>query len=370
MSAQFNFGSLILYDWSEEISSNTKLGFEYMTLAAQQGHIGAMYALAVAHLEGYEIFHSCMLSEKLFKAVLSRGPASRSSQLAYYHYTEGQLSTAAMYYLESAYNGYEVGMINAAVLFDKYSFLEEPGSVLSKFKENPILTKAGTLLEIDETGLLVEAFEDLLGVMSEDDTVSNTTTAIGEHLDLMIAKRLLEVAYTDKSTFATVRLGDYYYYGKAGLARNLSKALSYYTAAQKMNMSIDFQAQAFFSAGYMHQFGEGTPRNLTTARKHYEQASKIGGTVSYIGYIAKFFLEAEHLFRVDYPLLMQGEYFEAAKKFLSSFDPFDTEYTQGLVDSRIAVGLMALLILWTIRKRVSNQMKLVIKEHEAVESQV
>ena len=70
-------------------------------------------------------------------------------------------------------------------------------------------------------------------------------------LSIKAALRLFESASQEKNTFATVRLADYYYYGKAGLHSNKTKAFELYNQAQAMNKSIDFQAQAYLSTGYM-----------------------------------------------------------------------------------------------------------------------
>ncbi len=66
---------------------------------------------------------------------------------------------------------------------------------------------------------------------------------------------------------ANLRLGDYYYYGMGGVKPDLAKAVSYYRTASDLN-----NAQATFNLGYMHQFGEGVPKDLHLAKRFYELA--------------------------------------------------------------------------------------------------
>jgi TPR repeat protein len=202
---------------SHLIQHNLRLGLEYMTLAAHQGHIGAMYALAVVHVEGYESYHSCTLSEKLFKAVLERGNTSRLIQDGYASYLEGRPDRASMYYAEAGILGNEVGQINGAILHDKYQPLPHDTTVRATLLESKPLSAYMALTNLTEDAVYEIVFEDLLNLGIE---LNRTATfQNNSRLSEIVATRLYQTASRDQNTFATVRLGDYYYYGKGYFTR-------------------------------------------------------------------------------------------------------------------------------------------------------
>lgn len=330
---------------------NQKLALEYMTLAAHQGHVGAMYAMAVIHVEGYEHYHSCTLSEKLFRAVLEKGNSSKVVQKAYYNYLEENFTTAGMYYLEAAFLGYESGLVNAAILLDKYQIFQPKSSLSESFTSNLILMRAGFLLNIDQKAFVYHAFEDLFSLKL--DIHQTDIEKVESSLSTQASLRLLESASLEQNSFATVRLADYYYYGKAGLDRNYSKAFYLYLAAQNMNKSNDFQAQAYLSTGYMHQFGIGVPRNLPKARNDYEKASRLGGSLTYISLFAKLLLELEYLFKIDLEMILQKRYYEVAKRILHNLDPFASASILG----QLFVFLFGISLLLVLRYRTMNEIR-------------
>ena len=96
------------------------------------------------------------------KAVLERGQSSSLVQKAYYNYLEERYSQASAYYLESAYLGYEVGLVNAAVLLDKYQSYEEIGSLKDIFSSNKVIKLGGSMLNVHSYDKLANLlFEDL-----------------------------------------------------------------------------------------------------------------------------------------------------------------------------------------------------------------
>ena len=72
--AQFNLGSILLFDLSKDIRSDQVTGFKYITLSAQQGHLGALYALGLSYLDGSDLYSTCETAAKLFAVVTERGP--------------------------------------------------------------------------------------------------------------------------------------------------------------------------------------------------------------------------------------------------------------------------------------------------------
>lgn len=345
-----------MFKWSDKIQDNMKLAIEYMTLAAHQGHIGAMYAMAVVQIEGYEHYHSCLLSEKLFKAVLERGNSSKIVQQAFYNYLEDRHTVASMYYLESAYLGYEAGVVNSAILLDKYEIFAERTSLIKTFERDEILSRLSNLLKFDKKKLVEAAYEDLLSMDLDIDV--NYKEDTNASVAISAALRLLRSASQEQNSFATVRLGDYYYYGRAGLPVNYTKAYYLYLAAQNMNKSQDFQAQAYLSTGFMSQFGIGTQRNLARAREDYEKASRLGGSLSYIALFSKVLLELEYMFKIDMELLLQGKYYETLRRIFHNIDPLENSSS---LSQGIAVCLV-IAFLMVLRKRTTNQMKLMLED--------
>jgi hypothetical protein len=133
----------------------------------------------------------------------------------------------------------------------------------------------------------------------------------------------------------------------------VSKAFALYNQSKTMNKSLDFQAQAYLSTGFMHQFGIGTSRNLGLARLDYEKAKVLGGNLSYIAMFAKFLLELEYLFKIDFELVLNGNYQLVASRILHNLN--DSLWT-GLVFNPIAMSLLLLSLLAILRVRILNQM--------------
>lgn len=368
-SAQFNLASLVMFRWTPAILASPKLALDYMSLAAHQGHIGAMYAMAVVHLEGYDLYHSCTLSEKLFKAVLDRGRAADLLLKGYLYYQEERLDVAAMFYLEAAYYGYEVGLVNSAILLDKNQIFSSDESLVEEFKNDPVLLTAGAILGFDSNRLINTIYEDLASLRMGAAPPGQRQTPAHPSLTLRASIRLLEAAKEEQNTFATVRLGDYYYYGKGDLAPDLHKAFQLYQAAQSMNKSRDFQAQAYLSTGFMKQFGLGTGRNLALAREDYERASNLGGSLSYVALFAKVLLELEYVLGLDLEQLLSGNYRAVAARLLSFVDPWSLNGPKVLP---LFLFALVLSIVQVLRARLRNQMKLLLahaEEHERAPEQ-
>ena len=356
-SAQFNLASLLMLNWTDKVHTNSRLGLEYMTLATHQGHIGAMYAMAIVHLEGYELYHSCVLSEKLLKAVLERGEAASLLQKAYLNYQEERFPAAAMMYLEAAYFGYEAGLVNAAILLDKNDVFQKEQSLVEAVESDEIIKSLGAVLGVDAGVLLGHVYEDLFSIgMRLGDTRRRREGPSEEEapLSTKATMRLLESARSEYNTFATVRLGDYYYYGKNGIKPNVSRAFEMYLAAQSMNKSKDFQAQAFLSTGFMRQFGVGRKRDLELARSDYEKAAKIGGSLNYISHFAKLLIEVEHLVGFDFEHLITLDFASILSRISQHMDPWSNTSTRSYPILLLSACLVVVLI---IRVRLKNELE-------------
>lgn len=86
------------------------------------------------------------------------------------------------------------------------------------------------------------------------------------HIDdiLSLAVKYYTKASDQGDNQAHLKLGDYYYYGRGNLPVNHKTAASYYFPV------INYSPQARFNYAYMHQFGEGVPKDIFIAKSHYD----------------------------------------------------------------------------------------------------
>ena len=269
-SAQFNLGSLLMANWTHKINYNEEEALKYFTVSAHQGHVGAMYALGIIHLEGHDKFHSCYLAQQLFQNVINRGKNSYLVNSAYYHYLDGNYTTAAILYLEASYLGYEIGYTNSAVLIDKYNLINKAKSFEKYFEESPILTYFSKQISRLESfkNITEMIFDELLEFPRSSENYNITN-----ELNHLVSYSLLKMASLKDNTFALLRLGDYHYYGKVNYGDDYVRAYGFYRKASWTNTSTEFKSQAHMSLGYMHHFGVGTIKSRTKAKQHYNTVS-------------------------------------------------------------------------------------------------
>lgn len=119
------------------------------------------------------------------------------------------------------------------------------------------------------------------------------------------------MAAEQSSTHAHLKLGDYYYYGM-GVEKNLLNAAYHYRLASELrspqvsaNLALlllpsslfllplplflsksltcsDGLVQAAFNIGYMHQWGEGLPKDPHLAKRYYDLAVELGPEEAYL----------------------------------------------------------------------------------------
>jgi hypothetical protein len=120
------------------------------------------------------------------------------------------------------------------------------------------------------------------GVERHDSTESAHATAVASTAGVAAAsasswthveaiERLMLRLYTMSSTVdarSLLKLGDFHYYGMAGLEASPPKAATLYRRAA----SEGRVAQAAFNLGYMHEFGVGLPQDLHLAKRYYDEA--------------------------------------------------------------------------------------------------
>ena len=63
----------MIYSENSDIPRDVDTGFKYITLSGQQGHLGALYAHAIAYMEGSDFYSTCDTAARLFGVVVERG---------------------------------------------------------------------------------------------------------------------------------------------------------------------------------------------------------------------------------------------------------------------------------------------------------
>lgn len=197
----------------DNVKQNYAEALSYFTLAAQQGHLVAIFYLAQMHHYGFGTSPSCHFAVQLYKRVAEKGMWSSIIMSAYSLYKKGDIEGALLHYEKAAEQGYEVAQSNAGWLYDK-GFGQ-----LQKYPEE-------------------ERFRGAL--------------------------EYLRKSAEQKNVHSYLRLGDYYFSG-FGTPVDYEKAAFYYQAASEMR-----SAQATFNLGYMHQYGLGLPRDLHLAKRNYD----------------------------------------------------------------------------------------------------
>lgn len=202
------------------------LAAKYYNLAAQSGHILAIYNLAQMHATGTGMMRSCTAAVELYKSVAERGRWGLLLSEAYTHYQEKRYSNALIIYLLLSELGYEAAQSNAAFMLERGEIGEQIYALLntSNITPNSMLSKA-----------------------------------------LQQWSRSASQGYSP----ARVRLGDYYYYGW-GTSKDYTHAAAQYRVASESNRN----AQAMFNLAYMHENGLGLKQDLHLAKRFYDMAAE------------------------------------------------------------------------------------------------
>ena len=234
-------------------------------LAARQGHIGAMYALSVIHLEGHEHYHNCRLSIELMQAVIRKGFLGEISMEAKQFYSQNEIFKSTMLYLEGGFLGLEEATVNAGILLDRFKFLEGDKTFNEVYEgKESTFSKIFGFLGITKEEVRSTIFEDIEGLYQAPETSQVSKLPDNNDINLenvpilsyqnitslqqdinqnyIVATRALTLASLNEHTYAFVRLGDYYYYGKHSKGQDYAGAYNMYKRATFTNSSIDFKA--------------------------------------------------------------------------------------------------------------------------------
>ena len=219
--------------------------------AASRGHGKALRKLAIMDASGMT---SRLPNRSDTSEANSSIPASNAASLALYHLaavhgdTEAQLTLAHRYHkgIGGAEHDCETAAFYYAAVADK-SHEEHIRGGSEQIHEHKLLTAKGEDEGIDK------------GEKGEDDELIEYQRLRAEegHLPSIIA------------------MGDLYYYGGHGLARDQTRALQYFQQAAN---APHFAESGQVACGNMFLKGEGTEKNLTEAMGWYEKAATKNNT--------------------------------------------------------------------------------------------
>nr|XP_056712774.1 protein sel-1 homolog 2 [Euleptes europaea] len=233
-SAQLQLG--VMYLTGLGVRKNYKLAFRYFYLASENGQILAVYYLAEMYTSGTGVFRSCQNAVELYRIVCELGRWSEKFLTAYYAYQAGQADLSLVQYLFLAEMGYEIAQSNSAYIMESEK--------VKIFHKNQIYPLA-----------------------------------------LLLWNR----AANQGNAFATVKMGDYHYYG-FGTQRDYGIAVAHYILAANQR-----SAQAMFNLAYMYEHGLGIPKDIHLARRWYDMAAETSADALIPVFLASIKLEASLL---------------------------------------------------------------------------
>jgi len=231
---QLNLGTL--YFSGDGVKQDYSKALTYFALAAQQGNLVALFNLGHMHQHGLGTTTSCSLAVQLYKKVAEKGPWTAALlEEAFALFEEEDYEGALMLYEQVAELGLEVAQCNSAWIHDK------------------------GFINLDDDGINATLFQ-----------LASKKFAF-EHYKNCAEQR---------NAVAHLRLGDYYFFGFAGLV-DYEKSVQHYQIASDMRSS-----QAMFNLGYMHQFGLGLPRDLHLAKRYFDMALEVDSASYLAVYLA------------------------------------------------------------------------------------
>jgi SEL1 protein len=190
---------------------------QYFAAAASHDNIKAHFLLGRAYQFGIGLPENSAMAVAYYKRAADKGEWREVHDTANELFQEGEVDRSLILYEELAERGYEVAQSNVAYIYDS----------------------------------------DLQSDWFLHSSIDRRKKAF----------RYYRRSAEQLNAQSHLKLGDYYYYGLGGVARDLSKAAAYYRYASDMH-----NAQATFNIGYMHQWGEGLVQDFYLSKRFYDMA--------------------------------------------------------------------------------------------------
>lgn len=210
----FNAGYCHAFGLGTPVNFTRAIHF-YEVAAKRFGHFDAIYEMGKIWMVGIDgvIARSNERAYTYLKAASEAGRWGKCVRKGFDRYLNNDFQGAAVLYHEAREYGYPVATSNLAFLYDQK--LLTPGDHDSE----------------------AQAFRHL---------------------------KLADRQNGDKEVL--VRIGDYHFYGLAGLAPDFQEAVRWYSRASAEGVDV-----GAYSVGYMHEYGIGVPVNLDRAERYYRR---------------------------------------------------------------------------------------------------
>lgn len=300
--AMFNLG--LMYLDGRGVRREFSRAQHFFSRAGQRSHLQALHKMAQMHVHGVGTTRSCQKAVKLFMSVARRGPWVKELDTSYHRLLDGQSEEAFFGYAKAAEQGYEVAQWNAAFLLDHgLVFAAGPDEGAPTASSPPAGGAAAAASDAEAAGATTAQGSDgSVGAtaaaaaaggdaadgqanQAADGASERSRSSASEHDsdpaepvdDYALARmraqeralRLFLRSSQQGHVEANLRVGDYYYYGLAGLAPDMSEAATHYHAAADMR-----NPQAMFNLGYMHEHGYGMQPDHHLAKRYYDMAQE------------------------------------------------------------------------------------------------
>jgi len=204
-----------------------------LSLAAQNGHVLALHKLGHVYANGLDVMPSCQTAAHAFKTVAERGPWVQNLAQAHALWQAGDDDGARLGYTRAAATGYEAAQSNAAWLEERARCGGDGG-----------------------------------GSGGDTDNASSPC--------MRRALRFYMHASKQGNAEASLRVGDYYYYGLGGLPADPARAVQHYSTAAALRLP-----QAMFNLGWMYQMGDGVQADFHLAKRHYDAAVAVSAAAAW-----------------------------------------------------------------------------------------
>lgn len=214
----FNAGYCHAFGLGTPVNLTRAIHF-YEIAAKKFGHFDAIYEMGKIWIVGVDgvVERNTELALMYLKAASDAGRWGKCVRKAFDRYLAGDFECAAVLYHEAQEYGYPVATSNLAFLYDQR--LLRPGDVASEARA---------------------------------------------------LRLLLQTNLQNGDKEVLVRIGDYHFYGLAGLQPNAQEAIRWYSRASAEG--VDAGA---YNVGHMHEFGIGVPVDVNRAERYYRRVLEL-----------------------------------------------------------------------------------------------
>ncbi len=240
----------------------------YYSTASQKGNVLAIHRLSHMAANGFGVAKSCETAVNGFRVVAEKGEWMDDLTYAASLYELNRLPEALMIYAQYAAIGVESAQFNAAFLLSKQQC---PSSIQSK-NQSVLFSSDAAKIEKESGSYVTELGVDdkvllMSSLLNQSHANSSDLRTIKADCELR-ALSLYGLSASQGAAESYLRIGDFYYYGRAGMDVDKNEAAKYY------QLSADLQhTQAVFNLGIMYESGDGVNQDFHLAKRYYDQAA-------------------------------------------------------------------------------------------------